>query len=86
LEQLGLQPFDPNETRKEQSQPLRLTTRENQQNHRVSPIPVLDNNIDGDGKMENQMIDLNTRPQRVHGQASTNQVFVCSMSAFILVL
>ncbi|XP_059445476.1 B-box zinc finger protein 19 isoform X3 [Corylus avellana] len=73
LEEQGLQPFDPNGARKEQIQPPRLTTRENQQNHRVAPIRVLDNNIDGDGKMENQMIDLNTRPQRVHGQASTNQ-------------
>ncbi|KAE8008604.1 hypothetical protein FH972_005101 [Carpinus fangiana] len=73
LEEQGLQPFDPNGATKEQNQPLRLTTRENQQNHRVSPIRVLDNNIDGDGKMENQMIDLNIRPQRVHGQSSTNQ-------------
>lgn len=81
-----MQPFDPNGARKEQIQPPRLTTRENQQNHRVSPIRVLDNNVDADGKMENQMIDLNTRPQRVHGQASTNQVFVFSMSAFIVVL
>lgn len=49
--------------------------RENQENHRPSPVPVLHNNIGGDDKIENQMIDLNTRPQRVHGQASTNQVF-----------
>ncbi|KAG2703263.1 hypothetical protein I3760_06G130600 [Carya illinoinensis] len=74
VEELGLQPLDPNETRKEQSQPPRLMARENQQNHRVPPIPVLDNNIGSDSKMENQMIDLNSRPQRVHEQASTNQI------------
>lgn len=73
LEEPGLQPHDPNEARRKQSWPPKLIAGENQQNNRVSPVPVQDNNIDGDGKMENQMIDLNTRPQRVHGQASTNQ-------------
>ncbi|XP_041014822.1 B-box zinc finger protein 18-like isoform X1 [Juglans microcarpa x Juglans regia] len=74
LEELGLQPFIPNEARKEQSQPPKLMARENQQNHRVPLIPVLDNNIGSDSKMENQMIDLNSRPQRVHEQVSTNQL------------
>nr|XP_023884354.1 uncharacterized protein LOC111996602 isoform X2 [Quercus suber] len=72
-EELGTQPLDPNQARRELSQPPKLTMRENQKNHRPSPVPVLNNNIGGDDKIENQMIDLNTRPQRVHGQASTNQ-------------
>ena len=70
-----MQPLDPNQARRELSQPPKLTMRENQENHRPSLVPVLNNNIGGDDKIENQMIDLNTRPQRVHGQASTNQVF-----------
>jgi hypothetical protein len=71
LEELGQQPLDPNEVRRDQIQPC--NTRENQQNHRISPVPVLDNNIDSDGKMDNKLIDLNARPQRIHGQSSTNQ-------------
>ncbi|KAF3435790.1 hypothetical protein FNV43_RR22882 [Rhamnella rubrinervis] len=73
LEEQGLQPLDPNEVRRDQIQPHKLNTRENQQNHRISPVPVLDNNIDSDGKMDNKLIDLNARPQRIHGQTSTNQ-------------
>ncbi|KAK6159528.1 hypothetical protein DH2020_006842 [Rehmannia glutinosa] len=44
-----------------------------QQNHRVSFDPILGNNTDGDGKMENKLIDLNARPQRMYGQGPTNQ-------------
>jgi hypothetical protein len=73
LEEPGLQPLDTNEVRREQNQPPKLTVRENQENHRPSPVPVLNNNFGGNGKIENNMIDLNTRPQRVYGQASTNQ-------------
>lgn len=47
----------------------------NQQNHRVSPNQNLGNNADYDGEMENNLIDLNTRPQRMHGQAPNNRVF-----------
>ncbi|KAM4099103.1 hypothetical protein ACJW30_07G129900 [Castanea mollissima] len=73
LEELGMQSLDPNQARRELSQPPTLTMRKNQENHMPSPVPVLHNNIGGDDNIENQMIDLNTRPQRVHGQASTNQ-------------
>ncbi|PON99900.1 B-box-type zinc finger [Trema orientale] len=69
FEELGLQPLDPNEARREQSQPPKL----NQQNHSLSPVPVLENNIDGDAKMDNKLIDLNTQPHRMDGQPSTNQ-------------
>ncbi|KAF8410500.1 hypothetical protein HHK36_003030 [Tetracentron sinense] len=72
-EDVALQSLDPAETRREQNQPPKLITRENQQNHRVSPVPMLDPNTDGHGKMDTKMIDLNARPHRVHEQASNNQ-------------
>ncbi|KAJ6402885.1 hypothetical protein OIU84_014899 [Salix udensis] len=69
----GQQPLDHNETRRDQNQPSKLTARENQQNYRASPVPMVENNTDSDGKMDNKLIDLNSRPQRIHGQNSTNQ-------------
>ncbi|KAE8680034.1 B-box zinc finger protein 19 [Hibiscus syriacus] len=59
-EELGLQTVDPIDVRKDQ-------------NHRLSLIPPLDGNVDGDGKAGNELIDLNAKPQRIHGQTSTNQ-------------
>nr|UTI93944.1 BBX transcription factor [Toona sinensis] len=73
LEELAVQPIDPSKVMRNQAQQLKITARENQQNHRVSPVPMLDGNADGDGKVNNKLIDLNARPQR--GQGSTNQVF-----------
>lgn len=71
LEDLGLQPVDPNDVRREQIQP----PKPNQQNHRTSLVLLLENDMDGDVEMDNKLIDLNTRPSRIHGQPSTNQVF-----------
>nr|UTI93932.1 BBX transcription factor [Toona sinensis] len=71
LEDLALQSIDPSKVMKDQTQQLKFTARENQQNHRVSPVQMLDGNADGDGKVDNKLIDLNARPQR--GQGSTNQ-------------
>ncbi|XP_010271472.1 PREDICTED: B-box zinc finger protein 19 isoform X2 [Nelumbo nucifera] len=73
LEDLALQNTDPGETRREQNSLPKLTARESQQNHRVSTVQVLDANNDNHGKKDTKMIDLNARPQRVHGQASNNQ-------------
>ncbi|CAK9162034.1 unnamed protein product [Ilex paraguariensis] len=70
LEDIGVQPGDPGAARREPNQPFKLTTRENQPNHRVSSVPVLDTDTDGDGNMDNKLIDLNARPQRIPGQAS----------------
>ncbi|ESR36719.1 b-box zinc finger protein 19 [Citrus sinensis] len=72
LEELALQSLDQNKITRDQTQPFRITARENQQNHRGSPVPMLDGNADGDGKVDNKLIDLNARPNR--GQASNNQV------------
>ncbi|XP_031271683.1 B-box zinc finger protein 19 isoform X2 [Pistacia vera] len=71
LEELALQTFDPSKVRRDQTQPPKITARVNQQNHRASPAPMLDGDADGDGKVENKLIDLNARPQR--GQTSNNQ-------------
>ncbi|KAJ6937020.1 B-box zinc finger protein 19-like [Populus alba x Populus x berolinensis] len=72
-EEQGQQPLDDNETRRDQNQPPKLTARENLQNHRASPVPMVENNTDSDGKMDNKLIDLNARPQRVHGKNPANQ-------------
>ncbi|PPD77468.1 hypothetical protein GOBAR_DD25580 [Gossypium barbadense] len=73
LEELGLQPVDLNDVRKDQKWQPNFAGRENQQNHRLSLVPALDGNGDGDGKVGNKLIDLNTNPQRLHGQASMIQ-------------
>lgn len=72
-DELGLQPVDPGEARREPNHQSKLTMRENQQNHRLSPVPMLDNNTENGGNMDNKLIDLNARPQRIHGQTSNNQ-------------
>ncbi|KAK9284293.1 hypothetical protein L1049_023464 [Liquidambar formosana] len=64
LEDPALQPLDPGENRRGQNPPLKLTVGENQQNHRASPVPMLDANVDGHAKMDTKMIDLNMKPQR----------------------
>ncbi|XP_057494761.1 B-box zinc finger protein 19-like [Actinidia eriantha] len=71
IDELGPQPCEVGQIRREQNQLRSPTMRENQQNHMVSAVPVLDSNIGG--KIENRMIDLNAKPQRPHGQASNNQ-------------
>ncbi|KAJ4966456.1 hypothetical protein NE237_018305 [Protea cynaroides] len=74
FEDLSLQPMDQGEIRREENQPHKLTSRENVQNHGVSSVPVLNSNTNYHGKVDAKMIDLNTRPNRVHGQASNNQI------------
>ncbi|KAH7574970.1 hypothetical protein JRO89_XS02G0027800 [Xanthoceras sorbifolium] len=71
LDELALQTFDPNKVRRDQTQPLKISARENQQNHRVSPVRMMDTNADGDGRLNSKSIDLNARPQ--HGQGSMNR-------------
>ncbi|XP_058089228.1 B-box zinc finger protein 19-like [Magnolia sinica] len=58
----------------QQTQLPKLTTNEKLQNHRVSPVPVLDANTEDPGKIASTMIDLNSRPNRIHGQPSNTQV------------
>ncbi|MBA0878181.1 hypothetical protein Goshw_005346, partial [Gossypium schwendimanii] len=73
LEELGLQPVDLNDVRKDQKCQPNFAGRENQQNHRLFLVPALAGNDDGDGKVGNKLIDLNTNPQQLHGRASTIQ-------------
>ncbi|GFY94966.1 B-box zinc finger family protein [Actinidia rufa] len=65
--------LEPGELRREHNQPPKPRMGENQQNHRLSTVPVLGANVDGGVKMDNKMIDLNANPQHVHGQTSNNQ-------------
>ncbi|KAG6577204.1 B-box zinc finger protein 19 [Cucurbita argyrosperma subsp. argyrosperma] len=52
--------------------PHKVTVEDNQQNHhRLSP--VREANDDGHAETDTKMIDLNMKPQRVHGQAANNQ-------------
>ncbi|KAB5561382.1 hypothetical protein DKX38_006339 [Salix brachista] len=55
-EEQGQQLLDHNETRRDQNQSSKLTARENQQNHRASPAPMVENNTDSDGKMDNKKV------------------------------
>ncbi|XP_077221157.1 B-box zinc finger protein 19-like isoform X2 [Tasmannia lanceolata] len=68
FEDVAMQPAVQVEFRREQNQ----LTKDKLQNHRVSPVPMLDVN-DDHGKMNSVMIDLNTRPQRTQGQSSNTQ-------------
>uniref|UniRef100_A0A2N9IAE9 B box-type domain-containing protein n=1 Tax=Fagus sylvatica TaxID=28930 RepID=A0A2N9IAE9_FAGSY len=79
LEEPGSQPIDQGETRRGQNPPFKLAMVENQQSHRVSPVPVSDAKADGNAKMD-KMIDLNLNPQRMHEHGSNNQEFGLCLS------
>ncbi|XP_022929420.1 B-box zinc finger protein 18-like, partial [Cucurbita moschata] len=52
--------------------PHKVTVEDNQQNHhRLSP--VRDRHENDHTETDTKMIDLNMKPQRVHGQAANNQ-------------
>ncbi|GMH16278.1 hypothetical protein Nepgr_018119 [Nepenthes gracilis] len=70
--EMGLQEVDPGEVRREVSQSPKQFMRGREQNHVVSPVPMLDVNAVADIDMDNKMIDLNARPQRIVGQSSNN--------------
>lgn len=55
-----------------------MTIGENHQNHRASPIHLSDASDDGHVKMDNKLIDLNMKPNRMHGQASNKEVSMFS--------
>lgn len=71
IDELALQPAELGEMRRNQPHKPRMT--ENHQNHGVASVPMLEANMDGGGKMDTKMIDLNSNPQRMHGQTSNNQ-------------
>ena len=57
----------------------KLVVGDKHQNHKVPSIPISDGSTDGHAKVETQMIDLNMKPNRLHGQASNNQVRLISL-------
>ncbi|WCJ40896.1 B-box zinc finger family protein [Euphorbia peplus] len=73
FDQLGQQHLDQNEGKRDQHQQHIVSMRENMQNHRLSPVPMMENNTNCDG---NKLIDLNARPLRIHGQNSVNQIYL----------
>ncbi|CAI9781962.1 unnamed protein product [Fraxinus pennsylvanica] len=67
LDEPGSQQGDLGEAKRESIEPSNFKGKENEQNHRASSIPKLANNS------AQRMIDLNARPQRMHGLAPNNQ-------------
>ncbi|KAH6770970.1 B-box type zinc finger family protein [Perilla frutescens var. hirtella] len=63
-----------------------LRGNENPLNHHVSTYRTLSNNVENDGKMENMFSDLNSKPQRMRGQAPTNQVFIFNENIWNMVM
>lgn len=72
-------PIDQGETRRVQHQQPRMTIGDNYQNPRASPVRLADANDDGHVKMDNKLIDLNMKPNRMHGQASNKEVSMFSL-------
>ncbi|KAK9013056.1 hypothetical protein V6N11_041078 [Hibiscus sabdariffa] len=69
----GDKPGNIDETRRGPNQPAKQAVGENRQNHKASPVRGADANAVGHLKTDTQMIDLNRKPHRIHGQASYNQ-------------
>lgn len=72
--ELGLPSTEQGDVRREPAQPFTLPMIENHQSNRETAKAGLENNVNSSVKMENELIDLNSRPQRMHGQSSNNQV------------
>lgn len=52
-------------------------------NRKLSADPALDATNNHDGKMDSNMIDLNTRPVRIHEQASNTQVSIVCLPSLV---
>ncbi|KAG9442920.1 hypothetical protein H6P81_018774 [Aristolochia fimbriata] len=73
-EDLNLQHLDHSEVRREQNQMPKQTMKDKLQNHtKASDVPLLDGHAQENANEDSKMIDLNARPQRIHGQASGTQ-------------
>ena len=68
--------MEPGETRRGQNPLPKLKMGEKQQNHRMPLVSTSEPDADGHAKMETKLIDLNMKPNRIHEQASNNQVGV----------
>ncbi|CAI9103709.1 OLC1v1002244C1 [Oldenlandia corymbosa var. corymbosa] len=73
-DEVALQSSNPGETKMENHQPPKiLSGNENGRNNAVFSVPMLGSETDGAGKAESKFIDLNAKPRRTLGQASSNQ-------------
>ncbi|KAK7262931.1 hypothetical protein RJT34_30512 [Clitoria ternatea] len=70
------QPVDPSETKRVKNLLPKMRTGEKQQNHRMSLVLTPEPDADGPVIMENNMIDLNMKPQKIYEQTSNNQVAI----------
>ncbi|GAB4853834.1 hypothetical protein Ancab_018029 [Ancistrocladus abbreviatus] len=70
--EMGLQEVDPGMREEVNRSPKRFMT-EREQKHGASPFPALDVNAVANIDMDNKMIDLNARPQRIVEQSSDNR-------------
>lgn len=59
-----------------------MAMREKTANHKSSSVPASDANHEPNGKADSEMIDLNSRPVRTHGQASNSQVWISKCFSF----
>jgi len=68
--------LEPGESKRGQNPLPKLKMGEKPQNHGMPLLPTPGPDADGHTKMETKMIDLNMKPNRLHEQASNNQVRV----------
>ncbi|EXC35391.1 putative salt tolerance-like protein [Morus notabilis] len=75
-EEPASQPAERDEARRGQNlAPPKMVAEENQQNHAVSPVWILEaNNADGHSKRDTKLIDLNMKPHKLHEQSPNDQV------------
>ncbi|KAK7404399.1 hypothetical protein VNO78_05269 [Psophocarpus tetragonolobus] len=73
MDELGQQPLDQNELKRDENPSVKLKARDSQQNQIVSPFPRQENNTDGHGKIDKNIFDLNTQPLRLNGPAPNNK-------------
>ncbi|RAL50863.1 unnamed protein product [Cuscuta campestris] len=73
LDEPDLQPTEKTKPKWEPNYPSKIMTNDNTPTSRELPVTFLDKNADDGRKTENKLIDLNARPNRIHGQASTHQ-------------
>lgn len=81
--ELGLPSTEQGDVRREPAQPFKLPMIDNHQPNRETAMVVVENNVNSSVKMENELIDLNSRPQRMHGQTSNNQVIYSNWKYYL---
>ncbi|XP_028780661.1 B-box zinc finger protein 18 isoform X1 [Neltuma alba] len=75
-------PLEPGETKRGQNPLPKVKVGERKQNHRLAVVAAPEHDADSHAMMGTNMIDLNMKPQRIHEQASNNQVRLHKKSIF----